>query len=71
MPTYVYETIPRSADEEPMRFEVQQSMNDAPLTEHPEHGTPVRRIVSGGFGYLKKGGAASGASMPGPAAAPG
>ena len=69
MPTYVYETVPRTADEEPRRFEIRQGMKDAPLTEHPDDGTPVRRVVSGGFGYLKKGGSST--SRPGPAAAPG
>ena len=49
MPTYVYETIPQSADEVPVRFEVRQGMNDAKLTEQPDSGKPVRRLVSGGF----------------------
>ena len=31
MPIYVYETIPQKAGEEPRRFELKQSMNDAPL----------------------------------------
>jgi len=53
MPTYVYETIPQSEGEEPVRFEVRQSMNDAKLTEQPVTGKPVRRVVSGGFTMLK------------------
>jgi predicted nucleic acid-binding Zn ribbon protein len=53
MPTYVYETIPQSEGEEPVRFEVRQSMNDAKLIEQPVTGKPVRRVVSGGFTMLK------------------
>jgi predicted nucleic acid-binding Zn ribbon protein len=36
----------------PRRFEFKQSMNDAPLTRHPDTGEPVRRVVLGGFGVL-------------------
>jgi predicted nucleic acid-binding Zn ribbon protein len=50
MPTYVYETIPGSPDEEPRRFEVFQRMSDEPLTHEPESGEPVRRIITGGIG---------------------
>ncbi len=49
MPTYVYETVPADPAEAPVRFEVKQSMKDAPLTKHPETGEPVRRVVVGGF----------------------
>jgi predicted nucleic acid-binding Zn ribbon protein len=49
MPIYVYETIPEAAGTTPERFEVRQSMSEAPLTRHPEHGTPVRRVLSGGL----------------------
>ncbi|MDQ8193340.1 zinc ribbon domain-containing protein [Coraliomargarita sp. SDUM461004] len=51
MPTYIYETIPQNAGEEPVQFELQQSMKDAPLTQHPDSGVPVRRVISGGFGF--------------------
>lgn len=51
MATYVYETIPQKTGEKPVRFEVQQSMKEAPLTQHPETGEPVRRVVSGGNGF--------------------
>ncbi|HEY0944117.1 MAG TPA: zinc ribbon domain-containing protein [Opitutaceae bacterium] len=51
MATYIYETIPQQAGQPPVRFEVQQSMKDAPLTLHPETGEPVRRVVSGGYGF--------------------
>jgi predicted nucleic acid-binding Zn ribbon protein len=49
MPIYVYETVPATAGEAPERFELRQSMNDAPLTEHPETHVPVRRVLSGGL----------------------
>jgi predicted nucleic acid-binding Zn ribbon protein len=52
MATYVYETIPQHSDEFPVQFEIVQSMKDSPLTRHPENGTPVRRVISGGFGLM-------------------
>lgn len=52
MATYVYETIPQSPDRKPVVFEVRQSMKDAALTHHPETGEPVRRVISGGFGFI-------------------
>ncbi|MGK0184512.1 MAG: putative nucleic acid-binding Zn ribbon protein [Verrucomicrobiales bacterium] len=67
MPIYVYETIPDNADQEPQRFEVRQGMMEATLVVHRESGLPVRRIVSGGLGYMRTGGASPAA----PAAAPG
>ena len=52
MPTYIYET---TDPQKPVRrFEVRQSMKDAPLTADPESGEPVRRVISGGFGYMSK-----------------
>ncbi len=51
MATYVYETIPKESGEQPQQFELQQSMKDAPLTQHPESGVPVRRVISGGIGF--------------------
>lgn len=50
MPTYVYETIPGQAGQKIKRFEIWQSMKDAPLKTHPESGEPVRRIIIGGIG---------------------
>lgn len=52
MATYVYETIPQTADEQPRRFEIQQSMKDDALTKHPETGEPVRRVITGGAGFM-------------------
>lgn len=51
MATYLYETIPQSQNEEPVRFEYQQSMNDKPLTRHPDTGVPVKRVITGGYGF--------------------
>jgi predicted nucleic acid-binding Zn ribbon protein len=52
MPIYVYDTI----DSRPVRrFEVKQSMRDDALRFDPESGRPVRRVISGGYGYLGKG----------------
>jgi predicted nucleic acid-binding Zn ribbon protein len=56
MVTYVYETIPQKAGDSPRQFELRQHMADAPLERHPDTGEPVRRVISGGYGYLKKGG---------------
>ena len=61
MATYVYETIPADPAQPRRRFEVQQSMKDAPLTRDPETGEPVRRVISGGYGYI---GAAKGDAAP-------
>lgn len=52
MPTYTYETIPQSPDEKPERFEVKQSILAAPLAKHPETGQPVKRVITGGLGFL-------------------
>jgi predicted nucleic acid-binding Zn ribbon protein len=50
MPTYVYETIPQTAAEQPLRFELRQGMTEKALTQHPETSVPVRRIIIGGTG---------------------
>lgn len=49
MPTYVYETVTADGKPSPAseRFEVSQSIHDAPLTKHPETGKPVRRVIQG------------------------
>lgn len=52
MPTYIYEVIPESENENPRRFEVRQSMNDTALTTDPETGRPVRRVITGGTGLM-------------------
>jgi predicted nucleic acid-binding Zn ribbon protein len=61
MAVYVYETTDET---KPVRrFELTQSMKDAPLTAHPETGEPIRRIISGGFGYMSKNNAPRHADM--------
>lgn len=45
MPIYVYEVIEEDG-RDGEQFEVVQSMNDAPLTTHPESGRPVRRVYT-------------------------
>jgi predicted nucleic acid-binding Zn ribbon protein len=57
MATYIYETTDSS---KPVRrFEFQQSMKDAPLSADPETGEPVRRVISGGYGFVSKGSGSS------------
>lgn len=63
MPTYVYETIPTDATTKPHRFEVEQRMSAAALTHDPDSGLPVRRVISGGLGFI--GAADKSASEPG------
>ncbi len=55
MTTYVYETIPQKDGEKPECFEIKQSMQDRPLTQHPESGQPVRRVILGGHGLIAPG----------------
>ncbi|MBL9117588.1 MAG: hypothetical protein JNJ83_21460 [Verrucomicrobiaceae bacterium] len=55
MATYVYETVPTNPDEKPRRFEVQQKMSDPPLKTDPQTGEPVRRIITGGSGWITHG----------------
>lgn len=61
MAVYIYETT--DAGKPARRFELSQSMKDAPLTHHPETGEPIRRVISGGFGYMAKGNAPRHADM--------
>lgn len=52
MITYVYETIPSKEGEEIKRYEIEQSIHDAPLTHHPQTGEPIQRVIAGGIGIL-------------------
>ena len=61
MPTYVYETVKRPT----RRYEIKQSMKDDALRTHPETGEEIRRVISGGFGYMAKGRVASAAPASG------
>lgn len=64
MATYVYETIPPHPGEAPRRFEVGQSMKDAPLTRHPDTGELVRRVITGGYGLMGVGEKSAPAAAP-------
>jgi predicted nucleic acid-binding Zn ribbon protein len=69
MPTYVYETIPKTPASTPHRFEVRQAIGDPPLTADPETGAPVRRVISGGLTTLTRKGN-GGLPEPGPGCGP-
>ncbi len=49
MPTYTYRRPDGTT------FDVFQKINDAALTEDPETGVPVQRVISGGAGLQFKG----------------
>lgn len=55
MPTYEYEC--KSCGN---RFEQRQAMTDAPLSECPQCRGQVHRIISGGTGFILKGGGHAG-----------
>lgn len=50
--TFLYETIPASEGGEVTQYEIKQSMNELPLTKHPETGEPIRRVILGGWGLV-------------------
>ncbi len=45
MLTYIYETLPRPG-KKVRRFELRQSIKDAPLKKHPETGEAIRRCIA-------------------------
>jgi predicted nucleic acid-binding Zn ribbon protein len=45
MPTYVYQVVNEDGSEGEV-FEVFQKMTDQPLTQHPETGKPVQRVIT-------------------------
>ena len=45
MPTFIYVVINPDGSEG-SQFEIEQSLNDAPLEKHPLTGAPVRRVFS-------------------------
>ena len=49
--TYVYETLGKR----PKRYEIRQSIKDAPLTHHPETGESIKRVLVGGAGIIMRG----------------
>ena len=50
MPTYEYECINCGH-----RFEIKQSMSDKPISECPQCGGTLKRLISGGMGFILKG----------------
>ena len=52
MATYTYETIPTKAGQKVRRYEIQQPMKDDALTHHPETGEAIRRVITGGLGFI-------------------
>jgi len=54
MPTYIYETTDRT---QPIRqFEVKQAFGEKPLLLDPTTGELVRRVITGGYGVVIRGG---------------
>jgi putative FmdB family regulatory protein len=51
MPTYEYACTACG-----IRFERRQAITEAPLAECPECGGAIRRLMSGGSGFILKGG---------------
>ena len=49
MPTYEYKR------KDGTTFEIRQGINDEALTECPETGQPVKRVITGGGGVVYKG----------------
>ena len=55
VPTYIYETTDQTR---PIRrFEVKQRFGESPLLLDPVTGELVRRVITGGFGIVIRGGA--------------
>lgn len=48
MPLYVYQVV-REDGKPGERFEIMQGIRDKPLTEHPETGEPVKRVIVAPF----------------------
>ena len=55
MATYVYETIPQKPGQTPRQFEIEQKMSEPALTQDPKTGERVRRVISGGSGWITHG----------------
>jgi predicted nucleic acid-binding Zn ribbon protein len=68
MPVYVYETVPTSPTETVERFELRQTFGEPPLETHPATGRPVRRVISGGMGFVAAANATP--AEPGPSCGP-
>ena len=64
MATYIYETVPDAPGSPVRRFEVKQSMLEAPLTKDPTTGEKVRRVIAGGLGIMTGARSSSKAAKP-------
>ena len=49
MPTYTYRIVDPAPRAGERTFELRQSINDPPLTAHPDTGEPVERVITGGL----------------------
>ena len=63
MPTYTYEYTNEDSDKHGEVFEINQKMAEAPLTECPETGEPVKRIIASSAGGFRIGGGHNATSM--------
>lgn len=55
MATYIYETIPQKRGQKPRQFEIEQKMSEPALTQDPKTGEPIRRVITGGSGWVTHG----------------
>ena len=55
MATYTYETIPTQKGKKARQFDVQQGMTEPPLKKDPKTGEPVKRVITGGSGWITHG----------------
>jgi predicted nucleic acid-binding Zn ribbon protein len=47
---YLYESIETKAGASVVHYEIEQGMQDLPLTRHPQTGAAIRRVILGGWG---------------------
>ena len=59
MPTYIYETLPKSKGARLRRYEIRQSIKEDALTSHPETGEAIRRVITAGAGLITSSSASS------------
>ena len=53
MPIYIYESIP-AAGEKPSHYEIEQSEPAEALTNHPDSGIAIRRVIVDGTPLTKQ-----------------
>ena len=47
---YLYESIAANEGDVTAHYEIEQGVQDLPLTRHPETGVVIRRVILGGWG---------------------